>query len=243
MPKAETPAGPDSLSGHGRPDAQPCIAAEGQDSPQASVDPLPKNAAPAGSMNGHGQSSFDTRPASAVATSSPQAIAEPMPRIPAPAGSNTSHGQSPCDAHVATAVAASIPGQVLADAQWLNAGDSADQPAAKSPALPNGGPLLADPFLALAADVLDDLETVRVANQNRLRQLTRTATDTDGEERGFGLDDNHPDVARLAALVGMLIQAEHQAELNLARLMRLHPLGPWLAARKGIGENQDSRLI
>ena len=30
---------------------------------------------------------------------------------------------------------------------------------------------LADPTLALAADVLDDLETVRIANENRLARL------------------------------------------------------------------------
>jgi hypothetical protein len=103
--------------------------------------------------------------------------------------------------------------------------------------------LLADPLLALAADVLDDLEKVRVANENRLRQLTRSVADSDGQERGFGLDESHPDVARLAALVAMLAEAEHKAELNLARLMRGHPLGPWVAAQKGIGAKQAARLL
>lgn len=102
---------------------------------------------------------------------------------------------------------------------------------------------LSDPFLALAADVLDDLETVRIANENRYRQLTRTEADSDGEERGFGLDDSHPDVARLGALVDSLRQAEHQAGLNLNRLLRQHPLGPWVKAQKGIGEKQAARLL
>ena len=104
-------------------------------------------------------------------------------------------------------------------------------------------PLLADPLLALAADVLGDLEKVRIANENRLRQLTRSAEDSDGETRGFGLDEAHPDVARLAALVGMLGEAEHKATLNLQRVMRKHPLGPWVAAQKGIGEKQGARLL
>ena len=106
-----------------------------------------------------------------------------------------------------------------------------------------GGGWRPPPLLALAADVLDDLESVRVANENRLRQLTRTETDADGQDRGFGLDESHPDVARLAALVAMLAAAEHQAELTLARQMRRHPLGPWVAAQKGIGAKQGARLL
>jgi hypothetical protein len=91
--------------------------------------------------------------------------------------------------------------------------------------------------------VLDDLERVRIANENRLRQLTRTETDSDGEERGFGLDESHPDVARLAALVAELVKAEHSAELNLKRMMRAHPLGPWVAGIKGVGDKQAARLL
>ncbi len=102
---------------------------------------------------------------------------------------------------------------------------------------------LADPTLALAADVLDDLEAVRIANENRLRQLTRDETDSDGEERGFGLDATHPDVAKLEALVKMLADAEHQATLNLNRVMRRHPLGPWVKAQKGVGEKTAARLL
>lgn len=109
--------------------------------------------------------------------------------------------------------------------------------------MPSPIPELDAPFLALAAEVLDDLERVRIANENRLRQLTRTETDADGEERGFGLDESHPDVARLAALVGDLARAEHQAELNLARLLRQHSLGAWIKSARGIGEKQGARLL
>ena len=103
--------------------------------------------------------------------------------------------------------------------------------------------VLADPLLALAADVLDDLERVRIANENRLRQLTRDETDADGEERGFGLTVDHPDVKRLAALVDSLVKAEHDAELNLKRQLRKHPLGPWVKAQRGVGEKQAARLL
>lgn len=98
-------------------------------------------------------------------------------------------------------------------------------------------------LLSLAADVLDDLERVRIGNENRYRQLTRTEVDSDGEERGFGLDDRHPDVKRLRLLVEALADAEHQAQLNLQRLMRQHPLGPWVKQARGVGEKQAARLI
>lgn len=102
---------------------------------------------------------------------------------------------------------------------------------------------LTDPLLALAADVLDDLERVRIANENRLRQLTRDVTDADGEDRGFGLTVDHPDVARLSAIVDTLAAAEHDATLQLQRTLRRHPLGPWVREARGIGEKQGARLI
>lgn len=99
------------------------------------------------------------------------------------------------------------------------------------------------PLLALLADTLDDLERTRIANENRLRQLTRTETDSDGEERGFGLTLDQPQVAALAAVVEALGKLEHQSTLNLQRALRQHPLGPWVKATVGIGEKQGARLI
>lgn len=54
---------------------------------------------------------------------------------------------------------------------------------------------LVDPILVLLADVLDDAERTRIANENRLRQLTRDVEDSDGEMRGFGLPLTEPSVA------------------------------------------------
>lgn len=109
--------------------------------------------------------------------------------------------------------------------------------------MPMPGAFLVDPFLDLAADVLDDTERTKIANENRLRQLTRSVLDSDGEERGFGLDETHPDVENLAALVDLLGQVEHQAVLQLQRKMRAHPLGPWIKTQKGIGDKQAARLL
>ena len=118
------------------------------------------------------------------------------------------------------------------------AGTEAVQMTPDSQALTGGlGPILADPTLALAAEVVDDLEKVKIANQNRLRTLTM-----DGEH-GHGMTLDHPDVQRLAALVKALEDAEHQATLNLGRVMRHHPLGAWVKASKGVGEKQAARLL
>jgi hypothetical protein len=126
-----------------------------------------------------------------------------------------------------------------------------DQPAPANPrARPiENAPVLAPfsgeegPFLALLADILDDLERTRIANENRLRQLTRTETDKDGEKRGFGLTVDMPQVAAVADLVEALGKLEHRSTLQLQRALRKHPLGPWVKATIGIGEKQGGRLI
>ena len=167
------------------------------------------------------------RPDAAVGSTSPQANSVPSPSQATPAGD-----QLPGSART-----------VLTPKDEASAREQTeDGSAAKVPATPTGESLV-DPFLALAADVLDDTEKTRIANQNRLRQLTRSVEDSDGEERGFGLDLSHPDVARLSALVDALVQIEHQAGLNLKRLLRQHPLGPWVLAQRGVGEKQAARLL
>lgn len=104
---------------------------------------------------------------------------------------------------------------------------------------------LADPFLALASDVLDDTERTRIANENRFRQLIRPAgeMDADGNNSGFGLPADHRNVKRLAALVQDLCEIEHQATLNLQRLMREHPLSGWQKIQRGVGEKQFARFL
>ena len=240
-----------SLNGHRACDGQTPIAVGGTTSPQAIADAAPVLPAPAGSKAGRSQPPLGTHMGCAAADDRPPAQAR---------GSSTSTADAPGPADTSN----DFPGDHCASGtQWLGAaGEQAPVPAIWSPTS-NGpapvrdqappaanlltasmeAPLLADPLLTLSADVLSDLEKVRIANENRLRQLTRSAEDSDGETRGFGLDEAHPDVARLAALVGMLAEAEHKATLNLQRVMRKHPLGPWVAAQKGIGEKQGARLL
>lgn len=105
------------------------------------------------------------------------------------------------------------------------------------------GGWLRDPVLGILADVLDDLEKVRIANENRVRQLTRTEADSDGEERGFGLTLDNPMVKKLVTSVEALAQAEKDATANLQKAMKAHPLGPWVKSQAGVGEKQAARLL
>ena len=105
------------------------------------------------------------------------------------------------------------------------------------------GGFLRDPVLGILADVLDDLETVRIANENRVRQLTRTEDDEDGENRGHGLTLDNPMVKKLVTSVESLAQAEKDATANLQKAMKAHPLGPWVKSQAGVGEKQAARLL
>lgn len=105
------------------------------------------------------------------------------------------------------------------------------------------GGFLRDPVIGVLADVLDDLEKVRIANANRVRILTRNEADSDGENRGFGLTEDHPEVKKLALTVKALGAAEHDAILNLQRALRKHPLVEFQRRHKGLGEKQFARLL
>ena len=100
------------------------------------------------------------------------------------------------------------------------------------------GPILADDTLGICADVVQDLEDVRKANENRLRTLTAPR-----DQHGHGMSIEHPDVKRLSDIVAAISAAEHQAVLNLQRVMRKHPLGPFVKNSKGVGEKQAARLL
>lgn len=103
-------------------------------------------------------------------------------------------------------------------------------------------PLL-DPLLTLASVTLDDLEALRIAQENRYRSLTNSGESEGGVEWGFGLSDDDPQVAAAGAIVDSIKAMEHQATLNLQKLMRKHPLGPWVKAQRGIGDKQAARLL
>lgn len=88
-----------------------------------------------------------------------------------------------------------------------------------------------DPLLATIrtlGGILDDLERVRIMASNRVA----------AQEREYGSAVPHLDI-----VLEPLKAAEHQAQLELVRAWRLHPLAPWAKAIKGIGEKSIARLI
>jgi hypothetical protein len=107
----------------------------------------------------------------------------------------------------------------------------------------NDLPPIADSLLEIRSAIVDDLEKVLIAQENRLRQMTRTASDSDGRQRGFGLPPDHADVRRLA--LNCDVQREELGEAIRDLEWRIHrnPLYPWIKAQKGIGDKQGARLL
>ena len=102
---------------------------------------------------------------------------------------------------------------------------------------------ITDYTLALSADTLDDIEKTRISMQNRYRQMIRTETDSDGEDRGFGLPEDSYAVMRVRGIVDSLIEQEKEATKILEKVMKSHALGSWVKAQKGVGLKQGARLI
>lgn len=84
------------------------------------------------------------------------------------------------------------------------------------------------PLLTLA-ESLNDIEQLRIATGNRLRQLAEVA---DARE-----------LASLQAMVDGFAVIEKQAIRDLERAAKCHPLGAWIMATKGIGLKQGARLL
>lgn len=104
----------------------------------------------------------------------------------------------------------------------------------------------ADPqdLLLVLADTLDDLEENRKALANRFRALTTPeVVGEKGGSFGKGIPADHPVAARIAGLLEAITSLEHEAELELKRTLRTHPLGGWVKRTVGVGEKQAARLL
>lgn len=164
-------------------------------------------------------------------------IAGAIPTEQSPDGSHFPAGQRSSDTHGMAACGdpnspetSTIPIPISSASPVFNL----HQPSQSRRGTQNATAGLVDPLLVLLADVLDDMERTRIANENRLRALTSAE---------HGLTDADPRVATLAGMVGTLAQLEHQATLELQRAVRKHPLGPWIKQTVGIGEKQGARLL
>jgi transposase len=76
--------------------------------------------------------------------------------------------------------------------------------------------------------LLDDIERVRIMNGNRIGALERTYGDS---------------LPHLVVIGESLARVEAEAEKELVRAWRQHPLAPWAAEIQGAGEKLTARLI
>lgn len=168
---------------------------------------------------------------------------------------DTHHVTAATGTHLSHTPTTSGSSQNTVDTQWTNAATGTNpktsgsshcrndtQQAAAATGTHVGG-YLRDPILGVLADVVTDLETVRIANSNRVRIFTRNEADGDGEERGFGLTEEHPEVKKLMMTVDALAAAEWDAISNMQRALRKHPLIGFQRRHKGVGEKQLARLL
>lgn len=103
--------------------------------------------------------------------------------------------------------------------------------------------LLNDRFLGLTAESLNGVEALREASQNRLRALTRSEVDKDGEVRGLGLTILDKRVLQAAEIVEDMLALEHRTVLMLQKSMKANPLNSWVSRQKGVGLKQGARLL
>lgn len=85
-----------------------------------------------------------------------------------------------------------------------------------------------DALLYIAAQALSDIEALRIATASRRAEFARA---------GIRIPTWQD------AMLGALQAAEHSAMLDLQRIMRRHPLGPWVKSAVGVGEKQAARLL
>lgn len=165
----------------------------------------PRTSASGTTSTGHVR--HDAQSTSAGGPNFPQARDGATPNEALPAGTQLTDGQIIRDAPAPLAVGdpTSSSDQGCLDAQPpdVTAGStSAAGPPVVEPQENHAcGGFLRDPVLGVLADVLDDLEKVRIANANRVRILTRNEADGDAfQKRHKGIGEKQ--LARLLAVIG-----------------------------------------
>ena len=131
-------------------------------------------------------------------------------------------------------------GQSGGDTHALGAVSGGDPtpPPASSLATPKARPRGVDSLLLIIADQLDDIETSRIAANNRWQALTTTSGDF-----GKGINPNLPEAQAVRRHADELERLEHQMTLTLQRVIRQHPLHGWIKRSRGVGEKQAARLL
>lgn len=112
-----------------------------------------------------------------------------------------------------------------------NPGDEGTfSPDPSMPKDPSRGQVTSD-MLAIYAGALNELESTRKANFNRVGALERQGI-TEG-----------PEIERLRALVDAIHVLEDQAVAELERAFKKHPFYPFMKSVRGLGSKQLARLL
>lgn len=104
---------------------------------------------------------------------------------------------------------------------------------------------IADPMLFTLAQTLQDYETLRIAEEHRLRIFSTPSDvpDEDGVCRGFGYAEDSNEVQVVKGLIDPLKDLEHRTVLSLQKRMRVNPIWPYFKDVKGVGEKTLARLM
>lgn len=104
---------------------------------------------------------------------------------------------------------------------------------------------IADPMLFTLAQTLQDYETLRIAEEHRLRIFSTPSDvpDEDGVCRGFGYAEDSNEVQIVKGLIDPLKDLEHRTVLSLQKRMRVNPIWPYFKDVKGVGEKTLARLM
>ena len=104
---------------------------------------------------------------------------------------------------------------------------------------------IADPMLFTLAQTLQDYETLRIAEEHRLRifSMPSDVPDEDGVCRGFGYAEDSNEVQVVKGLIDPLKDLEHRTVLSLQKRMRVNPIWPYFKDVKGVGEKTLARLM
>jgi len=91
-------------------------------------------------------------------------------------------------------------------------------------------------YLGLAAETLDDIESARVAAENRARALWHP-------EQRIGLPKEHEAVLKAEGIAQALLEQERKVIKEVEALVLGSPVGAWCKRQKGIGAKQLGRLL
>ncbi len=100
-------------------------------------------------------------------------------------------------------------------------------------------------MLFTLAQTLQDYETLRIAEEHRLRIFSTPSDvpDEDGVCRGFGYAEDSNEVQVVKGLIDPLKELEHRTVLSLQKRMRVNPIWPYFKDVKGVGEKTLARLM